>query len=108
MNMQPEPRTDCPVARSLDLLGDRWTLRIVRDLLLDGMVTFSHLEKTVAGANPSTLSNRLKRLELAGLIERKLYSDHPPRAAYSLTETGKNLAPVVAALRDFGETLSEK
>lgn len=103
--MTEPDRTDCPVARALDLLGDRWTLLIVRDLVLDGPRRFSDLGRTIAGSSPAILSNRLKRLEQAGLIERRFYSQHPPRAEYLLTQKGKNLAPVLGALRDFGETL---
>ena len=67
-------RTNCPVARALGLLGDRWTLLIVRDLLPDGPRRFSDLARTVAGSSPAILSNRLKRLEDSGLIERRFYS----------------------------------
>ncbi len=100
-------RTNCPVARALDLLGDRWTLLIVRDLLLDGPRRFSDLARTVAGSSPAILSNRLKRLEDSGLIERRFYSQHPPRAEYLLTAKGESLGPVLGALRQFGETLPE-
>ncbi len=105
--MTDPDRTDCPVARALDLLGDRWTLLIVRDLLLDGPRRFSDFARTVAGSSPSILSNRLKRLEQAGLIERRFYSQHPPRAEYLLTPEGESLGPVLAALRRFGETLPD-
>ena len=101
-------RTNCPVARALDLLGDRWTLLIVRDLLLDGPRRFSDLACTMVGSSPAILSNRLKRLEEAGLIARRFYSQHPPRAEYLLTDMGKDLAPVLGALRQFGETLPER
>jgi len=98
-------RTDCPVARALDLLGDRWTLLLARDLLLDGPRRFSDLARSVVGASPAILSNRLKRLEQAGLIERRFYSQHPPRAEYLLTKQGKSLGPVLGALRQFGEDM---
>ena len=103
--MTDPDRTNCPVARALDLLGDRWTLLIVRDLLLDGPRRFSDLARTVAGSSPAILSNRLKRLEDSGLIERRFYSQHPPRAEYLLTPEGESLGPVLGALRQFGETL---
>jgi DNA-binding HxlR family transcriptional regulator len=106
--MTDPDRTNCPVARALDLLGDRWTLLIVRDLLLDGPRRFSDLARTMVGSSPAILSNRLKRLEEAGLIARRFYSQHPPRAEYLLTDMGKDLAPVLGALRQFGETLPER
>ena len=106
--MTEPDRTNCPVARALDLLGDRWTLLIVRDLLLDGPRRFSDFARTVAGSSPSILSNRLKRLEEVGLIERRFYSQHPPRAEYLLTPEGERLGPVLRALRQFGETLPKR
>jgi DNA-binding HxlR family transcriptional regulator len=106
--MTEPDRTNCPVARALDLLGDRWTLLIVRDLVLDGPRRFSDLARTIAGSSPAILSNRLKRLEQAELIERRFYSQHPPRAEYLLTPKGLSLAPVLKALRTFGETLPEQ
>ena len=105
--MTNSDRTDCPVARALGLLGDRWTLLIVRDLTLDGPRRFSDLARTVAGSSPAILSNRLKRLEQAGLIERRFYSQHPPRAEYLLTPEGETLGPVLVALRQFGESWPE-
>jgi DNA-binding HxlR family transcriptional regulator len=101
-------RENCPVARALELLGDRWSLLIVRDLTLDGPQRFSDFARKVVGASPAILSNRLKRLEAAGLIERRFYSQHPPRAEYLLTEQGKALGPVLAALREFGKSLPRR
>ena len=106
--MPASERNACPVARSLDLLGDRWTLLIVRDLIRCGPQKFSELERSVAGASPAILSNRLKRLENVDLIKRRFYSQHPPRAEYLLTESGRRLGPVLAALHAFGETLPEE
>lgn len=103
--MSDAARTDCPIARSLGILGDRWTLLIVRDLYLDGACRFSDFERSVGGASPAVLSNRLKRLENAGLVTRRFYSQHPPRAEYLLTDAGKRMGPVLAALREFGQTL---
>ena len=80
----------------------------MRDLLLDGPRRFSDLARTMVGSSPAILSNRLKRLEEAELIARRFYSQHPPRAEYLLTDAGKDLAPVLGALRQFGETLPER
>lgn len=92
----------CPVARTLDLIGERWTILILRDLLKKGPQRFQDLQNSLAGAAPNTLSARLKTLEKQGLIEGKLYSEHPPRLEYHLTERGRSLGPVVAAMRDWG------
>ena len=93
----------CPVARTLDLIGERWTILVLRDLILKGPRRYQDLQDSLAGAAPNTLSARLKAMEASGLIERKLYSEHPPRLEYHLTEKGKSLAPVLRALRDWGE-----
>jgi DNA-binding HxlR family transcriptional regulator len=93
---------DCPVARTLDLIGERWTILILRDLLLQGPRRFQDFQESLRGVAPNTLSARLKALERQGVISRKLYSEHPPRLEYRLTERGKSLGPVVKALRDWG------
>jgi DNA-binding HxlR family transcriptional regulator len=94
----------CPVARTLDVIGERWTILVLRDLYLKGPRRYQDLQDSLAGAAPNTLSARLKAMEAHGLIERKLYSEHPPRLEYHLTEKGKSLAPVLKALRDWGKT----
>ena len=93
---------ECPVARTLDLIGERWTILILRDLFLQGPCRFQDFQESLSGAAPNTLSARLKALERNGIIERRLYSDHPPRLEYRLTERGKSLGPVVKAMRDWG------
>jgi len=94
---------DCPVARTLDIVGERWTLLILRDLLREGPRKFQDLETSLAGIGPNTLSARLKRLEQAGIVERRFYEQHPPRAEYVLTEKGLVLGPVLRALKKWGE-----
>jgi DNA-binding HxlR family transcriptional regulator len=84
------------------VIGERWSILILRDLLLKGPRRFQDLQDSLAGAAPNTLSARLKALEKQGLIERKLYSEHPPRLEYHLTDRGRSLGPVLAALRDWG------
>jgi len=93
----------CPVARTLEIIGDRWTILIVRDLLLKGQRKFLDFELSLAGISPNTLSTRLKILEEAGLIQRRFYEQHPPRAEYLLTDKGRELGPVLRALRAWGE-----
>jgi DNA-binding HxlR family transcriptional regulator len=91
----------CPVAKTLEVIGDRWTLLVVRDLLR-GTQRFQDLLDTLPGIAPTILSARLKLMEEHGLIQRRLYSDHPPRAEYSLTERGRELGMVVGALAAWG------
>ena len=91
----------CPVAKTLELVGDRWTLLIVRDLLA-GTRRFQDLQDSLPGIAPNILSDRIKLMEESGLITRRFYSEHPPRAEYELTAKGKELATVVGALAAWG------
>lgn len=100
--MKETDAESCPVARALEKIGERWTILILRDLLLRGPHRFQDLMQSLDGIGPTTLSTRLKSLEASGLVERRFYSDHPPRAEYLLTEKGQSLGPVLAALRDWG------
>jgi len=91
----------CPVAKTLEVIGDRWTLLVVRDLLR-GTQRFQDLLGSLPGMAPNILSARLKLMEEHGLIRRALYSDHPPRAEYALTDRGRELGMVVGALAAWG------
>ena len=91
----------CPVAKSLELLGERWTLLLIRDLL-SGSRRFQDLQTSLAGIAPNVLSERLKVLEEHGIVAREFYSEHPPRAAYALTPRGRDLGMVVGALAVWG------
>ena len=93
----------CPVARALDIIGERWTILLLRDLFLQGPRRFQDFQESLAGVAPNTLSARLKVMEEQGLITRRVYSDHPPRLEYQLTDKGKSLGPVLKALRKWGE-----
>lgn len=96
----------CPIATTLDVVGDRWTLLVVRDLLR-GEARFSALERSVEGIPASVLSDRLKLLEREGVVARRFYSDHPPRAEYVLTNKGHSLGVVVGAMASWGERHAE-
>ena len=94
---------DCPVARALDVIGEKWALLVLRDLFRKGALRFQELEPGLAGVAPNTLSARLKTLESEGVIATRLYESHPPRYEYYLTEKGKALGPVLKALYGWGE-----
>jgi len=85
------------------MIGERWTILILRDLLLQGPRRYLDFQESLAGIAPNTLSARLKDMEASGLIARKLYSEHPPRLEYHLTDKGKSLGPVLRALRAWGQ-----
>jgi DNA-binding HxlR family transcriptional regulator len=91
----------CPVAKTLEIVGDRWTLLVVRDLL-GGPRRFQDLQTGLPGLAPNVLSDRLKLMEAHGLVARRLYSDHPPRAEYELTAKGHELGVVIGALASWG------
>ena len=91
----------CPVAKSLDLVGERWTLLIVRDLLR-GPARFQDLRAQLSGIPPKLLADRLRGMERQGLVAREVYSRRPPRASYALTEGGRELGLVVGALAIWG------
>jgi DNA-binding HxlR family transcriptional regulator len=106
--MRKSYEQNCPVARTLDVIGERWTILILRDLLKKGPQRFQDFQDALAGAAPNTISARLKALERQGLIERRQYSEHPPRLEYHLTERGRSLGPVLGALRDWGKRYAAK
>jgi DNA-binding HxlR family transcriptional regulator len=89
------------VAESLELIGGRWTLLIVRDLLR-GPARFQDLRTMLPGIPPKLLSERLKFMVKQGIVARKFYSDYPPRARYALTDKGQELGLVVGALAAWG------
>lgn len=93
---------ECPVARTLDLIGERWTILLLRDLLLQGPRRFQDFQTSLPGIAPNTLSARLKSLEDNGLVRRQLYNERPPRLEYVLTDKGKSLGPILKAMRDWG------
>ena len=93
----------CPVARALDVIGEKWSLLILRDLKRKGPLRFQALEQGLPGVAPNTLSARLKLLEAQGVIATRLYERHPPRYEYYLTDKGKALGPVLKALYAWGE-----
>lgn len=92
----------CPISRAIGEIGDRWSVLILRDLLLRGPHRFQDLKQSLGNIGQTTLSARLKTLEEKGLIERAFYSEHPPRAEYLLTKKGKSLGPIFKSLADWG------
>lgn len=91
----------CPVARAMSVVGDRWTLLILRDCFL-GVSRFEAFQKSL-GVTRHILADRLKRLVDAGVLEKRSYSSRPPRFDYALTKKGKDLGPALSALRDWGK-----
>ncbi|NJJ40720.1 winged helix-turn-helix transcriptional regulator [Paenibacillus apii] len=96
------PGESCPIAKTLDVIGTKWTFLIIRDLLIEGTLRFSDLLKSMDGISPKTLSLRLKELEENGVVERKVYPEVPPRVEYTITEKGRQLEGIFIELKRFG------
>jgi DNA-binding HxlR family transcriptional regulator len=94
-------KVDCSVARSLSVVGDRWTLLILRDCFL-GARRFEQFQQSI-GLSPYLLSNRLAKLRRNGILERRPYQKRPVRYEYRLTEKGHDLYPVIVSLLRWGD-----
>ncbi|MCK9520825.1 MAG: helix-turn-helix transcriptional regulator [Dehalococcoidia bacterium] len=91
----------CLIARTLDILGDRWTLLILRDLM-SGLHRYTDILENCGGMSPNVLSDRLKRLEADGLVQRTREKGLPPRVEYTLTDKGRSVRPILLSLIDWG------
>jgi DNA-binding HxlR family transcriptional regulator len=99
--MQKRYEQACPIARTLDLIGDRWTLLILRDMFM-GASRYGEFLANSPGLPTKVLSGRLKFLIDNGFVERKLYNEFPPRSEYELTERGRSLFPILKAIGEWG------
>ena len=97
------PLPACPVETTLTLIGDKWKVLILRDLLT-GTKRFGELKRSLGGVSQKVLTAQLRAMEESGLVERKVYAEVPPRVLYSLTDVGRSLLPVIDAMADWGET----
>lgn len=91
-------RSECPIATTLDLVGDKWTLLVVRDIGLFGKHKNKDFQEAGEAIPTNILANRLQLLVENGLVEKRRYQDHPPRYEYFLTEAGQALLPVIKAM----------
>lgn len=95
-------RSDCPIANVLDVVGDKWTFLVIRDLRL-GKRTYGELQDSPEGIPTNILADRLKRLEESGIIESKPYQERPVRYTYTLTKKGEELGEVLIAMLRWGK-----
>jgi DNA-binding HxlR family transcriptional regulator len=91
----------CPVETTLSLIGDKWKVLILRDLMT-GRKRFSELNRSIGSISQKVLTAQLRSMENDGLLGRRAYAEVPPRVEYSLTELGKSLAPVLESMRRWG------
>lgn len=96
-------RSSCPIARSLESLGDRWSILIIRDLML-GARKYSDFLKSPEGITTNILASRLKRLEAENIILKTPYQSNPVRYEYSLTDKGRGLSAIIRELVNWGLT----
>ena len=94
----------CPVETTLTLIGDKWKVLILRDLM-PGTKRFGELKKSVGNVSQKVLTAQLRAMEGSGLVHREVYAEVPPRVEYSLTELGKSLKPILDAMWTWGEGL---
>lgn len=97
----------CPVETTLMLIGDKWKVLILRDLM-DGTKRFGELKKSIGTVSQKVLTAQLRDMEEKGLLTRKVYAEVPPRVEYTLTETGYSLKPVLDAMRAWGTDYQAK
>lgn len=97
-----ERRSNCPVANTLNIIGDRWTLLIVRDIF-KGKKRYNEFLESAEKIPTNILANRLKSMEEMEIIRREQYSERPPRYEYVLTEEGKKLGEILQMLHDWGK-----
>ena len=100
--MEQKELPACPVETTLTLIGDKWKVLILRDLLT-GTKRFGELKKSIGSVTQKVLTAQLRDMEESGLISRRVYAEVPPRVEYSLTELGKSLKPILDSMQSWGE-----
>ena len=107
MTVEEKRLPDCPVETALTLIGNKWKVLILRDLL-HGTKRFGELRKSVGAVSQKVLTAQLRQMEDSGLVIRTVYAEVPPRVEYTLTELGYSLEPVLNALGTWGKEYKEK
>ena len=105
-----EELPDCPVATTVSLIGSKWKLLIMRNLLVRPW-RFNELKKSLEGISQKVLTDSLRSMEADGIITRTVYAEVPPRVEYSLSELGESMRPIIKSMEDFGiqyKKLTEK
>ncbi|MCC8015680.1 MAG: helix-turn-helix transcriptional regulator [Eubacterium sp.] len=97
----------CPVETTLSLIGDKWKVLILRDLM-PGTKRFGELKKSIGSVSQKVLTAQLRQMEASGLLTRKVFPEVPPHVEYTLTDLGYSLKPILDAMWDWGENYKEK
>lgn len=93
---------ECPVATTVQLIGNKWKLLIIRNLIYNDKQRFTDFTKSIFGISKKVLTDNLRALESDGIVERAIFAEVPPRVEYSLTELGKTLKPILDAMKNWG------
>lgn len=97
----------CPVATTVDLIGNKWKLLIMRELLT-GTKRFNEMNRVIDGISPKVLTQNLRKMEEDGIINRKVFAEIPPKVEYSLSELGDSLRPIINSMSDWGTDYIKK
>ena len=105
--MEKKALPACPVETTLSLIGDKWKVLILRDLM-SGTKRFGELKKSLGSVSQKVLTAQLRDMEDDGLVSRTVYAEVPPRVEYALTETGNSLKPIIDAMMSWGTDYKAK
>lgn len=97
-----EELPECPVATTVQLIGNKWKLLIIRNLIYNDKQRFTDFLKSIPGISKKVLTDDLRALEDDGIVDREVFAEVPPRVEYSLTALGKTLKPILDAMSDWG------
>ncbi len=107
MRTKAELEPECPVATTVQLIGNKWKLLIIRDLLVRPW-RFNELHKNLDGISQKVLTDCLRQMEADGLITRTVYAEVPPRVEYALSELGESMRPILDSMQEWGLNYKEK
>ncbi|MGO4974267.1 winged helix-turn-helix transcriptional regulator [Bifidobacterium boum] len=107
IGVSPQDLPACPVETTLKLIGNKWEVLVLRDLM-PGTKRFGELKQSIGGVSQKVLTAKLREMEASGLVERHVYAEVPPRVEYSLTPLGRSLKPVLDSLEQWGTVYKKK
>lgn len=107
LGVSPQDLPACPVETTLKLIGNKWKVLVLRDLM-PGTKRFGELKQSIGGISQKVLTSKLREMEADGLVERHVFAEVPPRVEYSLTPLGRTLKPVLDAMEQWGTAYKKR
>lgn len=107
LGVSPQDLPACPVETTLRLIGNKWEVLVLRDLM-PGTKRFGELKQSIGGISQKVLTSKLREMEADGLVERHVFAEVPPRVEYSLTPLGRTLKPVLDAMEQWGTAYKKR